>query len=85
LTTAITVAKFRRLQLGLSTYGVAELAGPGLTQPQVSLIENLVLKPSPSQLAKLAHALRVTTPAALLQEVQLVDAQRAVLEQVVAA
>ena len=78
------LAKYRRLELKYSTHEVAALAGSGLTQPQVTLIENGRLKPSAAQLAKLAHVLRVSTPVALLDEVRLIEAQHAALQEVTA-
>jgi transcriptional regulator with XRE-family HTH domain len=79
----LLLAKYRRYELGLSASAVAIRAG--MTQPEVTLIENGRLKPSPAQLEKLARALGVTRPAALLEEVRLIDSQQAVLNEVVTA
>ena len=73
----MTLAKHRRVQLGLTAREVATLAG--LSQPEVTLIENARLRPSVRQLELMARALRVSTPAALVEEVRLIDSQQAVL------
>jgi transcriptional regulator with XRE-family HTH domain len=79
----VTLLRHIRLTRG---WTAAELGmKAGLPQPAVSLIETGRLKPSPRQLELLASALHVNLPSALLEEVRLVDSQRAVVEQVVSA
>ena len=60
----MTLSKFHRLDLGLTAREVASLAG--LSQPEVTLIENGRLRPTPKQLTKLATALGIAPPEALL-------------------
>jgi transcriptional regulator with XRE-family HTH domain len=75
-----TLLKHIRQLAGLSTGELGQLSG--IPQPAVSLIENGRLKPSPRQLEALARTLRVSPPAALLEDVRLIDSQQAIVEQV---
>jgi transcriptional regulator with XRE-family HTH domain len=76
----VTLLQYIRRVHGWTAYELGAKAG--LPQPAVSLIESGRMKPSRRQLELLATALHVTPPSALLEEVQLVDRQRAVVEQV---
>jgi transcriptional regulator with XRE-family HTH domain len=79
----VTLLKHIRIRLDLSARELGTLAG--VHQPLVSLIESGRLRPTPEQLDALARALHVDPPAALLEEVQLIDRQRIVAEQAVTA
>ena len=76
----MNVLKYLRTESDFTHRHLATLSG--LTSSEISLIESGRLKPSQGQLERLAKALHVSRPAALIEKVQLIDQQRAVVEQV---